>query len=117
MEILAAMDFPKRLVTLRKAKGLTQQTLADAIGIHISMVKRYEAGSSQPTLEVLQHLAVVLSVSADLLLFDKDERGPEDDLRLQFEALAQFDPEEKKIAKAVLDSLILRHQARRWSSA
>ena len=30
VEILAAMDFPKRLVTLRKAKGLTQQTLADA---------------------------------------------------------------------------------------
>jgi hypothetical protein len=33
------------------------------------------------------------------------------------EALAAFDPEEKRVAKAVLDSLILKHQARKWASA
>jgi len=44
-------------------------------------------------------------------------RGPDDDLRLQFEAVSQFDASEKKILKALLDSLILKHQARRWASA
>jgi len=36
-------------------------------------------------------LAIALSVSADLLLFDKDEYGPDDALGLQLEALRQFD--------------------------
>lgn len=110
------MDFPKRLARLRKERGLTQQALAEKIGIHVSQLKRYEAGSSQPTLEVLRKLAVTLGVSADLLLFDKDERGPDDDLRLQFEALARFDPEHKKIAKAVIEGLILKHEAQRWNA-
>jgi hypothetical protein len=32
---------------------------------------------------------------------------------LQFEALSQFDEEDKKIAKALLESLILKHNAKR----
>jgi hypothetical protein len=46
------------------------------------------------------------------LIFDADERGPADDLRLQFEALSQFDPEDRKVAKAVLVSLIPKHQTK-----
>ncbi len=56
-------------------RGLTQQALADRVGIHVSQVRRYEAGGSQPTLDVLRNLAVVLSVSSDALVFDEAERG------------------------------------------
>lgn len=111
------MDFPQRLATLRKQKGYTQQALADEIELHISQLKRYEAGTSQPTLDVLRKLATALSVSADVLLFDKDERGPDDDLRLQFEALQHFTPEEKAVAKTVLEGLILKHDANRFNRA
>jgi hypothetical protein len=52
-----------------------------------------------------------------LLIFDKDERGPGDDLRLQFEAISKFRPEEKMIVKALLEGLILRHEAKRWAEA
>jgi transcriptional regulator with XRE-family HTH domain len=107
---LAAMPFPERLTQLRKAKGLTRQALADAIGLHLSQLKRYEAGTSQPTLEVLRKLAVVLSVSADVLLFDQDERGPRDNLKLQFEAIATFSSKEQQVARAVLDAMIVKHQ-------
>ncbi|MEJ2416553.1 MAG: helix-turn-helix transcriptional regulator [Exilibacterium sp.] len=117
LSLLTLMDFPERLAVLRKKKGLTQQVLAEAIGIHISQLKRYEAGSSQPTLDVLRKLAVELSVSADMLLFDKEERGPDDELRLQFEALQQFSPQEKEVAKSVLESLILKHDANRFNQA
>lgn len=115
--VLLAMDFPERLAVLRKTKGLTQQALAGLAGVHVAQIRRYEGGDSQPTLDVLRKLAVALSVSADMLVFDKDERGPEEDLKLQFEAISRFSPEEKKIAKAVLDSLILKHEAKRWSAA
>lgn len=115
--VLADMDFPQRLAKLRKDKSLTQHALADASGVHVSQIRRYEGGTSQPTLEVLRKLAVALSVSADLLLFDREERGPDEELRLQFERIAGFDTEEKKIVKAVLDSLILKHEAKQWAAA
>ena len=111
-----AMDFPHRLAALRKDKGLTQQALADAVGVHVVQIRRYEGGKSQPSLDVIRKLAVALSVSADALLFEDDERGPDDELRLQFEALSRFRPEEKKVAKAVIESLILKHEAERWTS-
>lgn len=114
---LLAMDFPQRLAALRKERKLTQQGLADKVGVHLSQIRRYESGETQPTLEVIRRLAIALSVSADMLIFDKDERGPDEELRLQFEALSQFSPEEKQIAKTLLESLILRHDASRFSAA
>ena len=100
----------------RKDRALAQQALTDRIGIHVVQLRRYESGASQPTLDVIRNLAVALSVSADLLLFGKEERGPDDDLRLQFEAVSKFTDEEKKAARAVLDGLILRHEAHRLAA-
>ncbi len=110
---LLPMDFVKQLVTLRKQQGLTQQALADAIDLHVNQIKRYEAGTAQPTLETLVRLAKELHTTLDDLVFEENQRGPSDDLKLQFEALSQFDNEDKKVAKAVLESLILKHNAKR----
>jgi transcriptional regulator with XRE-family HTH domain len=112
----SANDFSERLTALRKERGLTQQALADRIGGHVQQLKRYEAGSSQPTLEVIRKLATALSVSSDQLLFGKDERGPDDDLRLQFEAISRFDEEEKHVVRSLLEGMILKHEARRWQN-
>jgi transcriptional regulator with XRE-family HTH domain len=111
-----AVNFPEHLAALRKQKGLTQQQLAEKIGVHVVQLRRYEAGSSQPTLDVIRAMALALGISADELLFDKDERGPSDDLKLQFEAVSRFDPESKKVVQQVLDSMILQQEARRWST-
>jgi transcriptional regulator with XRE-family HTH domain len=58
-------------------------------------INRYEAGSSSPNLEAIRKLAVVLGVTADELVFDDAERGPDDELRIQFEAVSKFGPGEK----------------------
>ena len=97
---------------LLSRKSLGHYTLADLAGIHITQVQRYEKGDAQPTLEMIRKLSKALTVSADELLFDEDERGPDDTLRLQFEALQQFDEEERQTAQAVLEGLILKHQAK-----
>ena len=107
------MSIQQRLISLRRERKLTQQQMADAIGVHVNQIRRYEAGATQPSLDALKKIAVAMSVTIDSLVFDEHERGPNDDLRLQFEALSQFDPEERKVAKAVLESLILKHNARR----
>lgn len=111
------MHFPERLSALRKKKGLTQQALADLIGVQMLQVHRYEAGVSQPTLEVIRKLAVALNVTADELIFDSAERGPDQDLRLQFEAVSRFDQEDRLVVKSVLDGLILKHEAKRLLNA
>ena len=111
------MQFAKRLAALRKEKNLSQQALADKIGMHVIQIRRYEAGKSQPTLDVIRNLAIALGVTADHLIFEKDERNPDEELRLQFEMMIQFSPEEKKVAKAVLEGLILKHVAKKWGSS
>ena len=104
------MLFPKQLVALRKKRGYTQKMLADKIGIHVTQIKRYEAGAAQPTLEVFRKIVLALNVSADTMLFDGDE------LRLQFEAISGFDAQEKQIIREVLEGLILKHEAKRWAT-
>jgi len=112
-ERVMTMEFAERLTYLRKERNMTQQVLADTVGIHVTQLRRYEAGTSQPTLDVLKQLAKALRVSADILVFDKEERGPDDDFKLQFEALSRLSPEEKDVVKNVLEGLLLKHEAQR----
>ena len=114
---LLPMHFPARLIQLRKAIGFTQQTLAEAAELHVNQIRRYEAGSAQPTLEALIRLAKALHVTLDGLVFEEGERGPDDDFRLRFEALSQLDAGERVVIKELLDGMLLKHQARRLAQS
>ncbi len=114
---LITMQLAARLIQLRKQKKLSQQALADAVGLHVTQIKRYEAGATQPSLEALKKIAITLGVSTDFLLFDETERGPDEELRLQFDAITRLDDEEKHIIREVIDSMILKYQARQWTNA
>jgi hypothetical protein len=45
------------------------------------------------------------------------ERGPSDELALQFEAVSQLPPAELAVVKDVLESLVIKYQSRRWEEA
>jgi transcriptional regulator with XRE-family HTH domain len=107
------MGFDNRLAKIRKERKLGFNDLAKMIGIHSTQLRRYEKGESQPTLDVLRKLAVALNVPGDMLLFDEDERQPPDDFLMQFEALAQLNPEDKKAVRAMIDGMLIRHQAKK----
>jgi len=66
-----------------------------------------------PGTTAAQRLAVALGVTADDLIFDEDERGPSDELKLQFEAVSRLGPNELHLVRELLDSIITRHDARR----
>jgi transcriptional regulator with XRE-family HTH domain len=108
------MGFPERLTAIRKERKLGFPELAKMIDIHPTQLRRYEKGESQPTLEVLRKLAIALNVPGDMLLFDEDERKPPEDFLMQFEALAQLNPEDKKAVRALIDGMLIRHQAKKW---
>jgi transcriptional regulator with XRE-family HTH domain len=105
-------NFPARLIQARRQASMTQQALADAAGVHVNQIKHYEAGAAQPTLEALVGLARALHVSLDQLVYDESERGPSDDLRLQFEAVSHMPDEDRRIVKALLDGMIVKYQTK-----
>jgi len=110
------MSIQQRLIELRRERDLTQQQMADTIGVHVNQVRRYEAGATQPSLDALKKIAIAMSVTIDSLAFGKDERGPDDQLRLQFEAISHLSSEEKLVVKELLDGMIIKYQTRRWDS-
>lgn len=62
------MDFGQTLKTLRKQAGLTQQQLANQLGITKSVVSFYERRERTPSPDILIKLCHVFHVSADYLL-------------------------------------------------
>jgi transcriptional regulator with XRE-family HTH domain len=112
---LADMAFADRLVALRKERGLTQQALGDRSGIHVTLLRRYESGRTQPSLDALRRIALALNASADLLVFEEGERGPSDEFRDLFEAARQLDERERDVLRTVIEGVLLKHDAKRWT--
>nr|WP_082919356.1 helix-turn-helix transcriptional regulator [Pseudomonas chengduensis] len=108
------MSFAERFLQLRKQHVLTQQQMAETVGIHITQVKRYESGEAQPSLEILKKVATAFNVTTDWLVFEQGEREPQDELKLKFEAVAQMDEDERRSILALLDAMILKHQTKRF---
>ena len=65
----------KRIKLARELAGLTQEQLAEIIGVSRTAVVRWERGETDPTLDHLIEMTMVLKVSADFLLGtgDKDQ--------------------------------------------
>lgn len=87
--------------------------LAQKANTHVTQIRRYEAGTSTPTLDVLRNLALALNTSADSLLFETNERGPNNDLKLHLEAINQIDKDEQQTIKHLIEGALLRHQAKK----
>lgn len=62
------VEFGNRLRQLRKDRKLTQQQLAELIGVKNGVISFYELGDRIPSPEVLRKLALALHVTADYLL-------------------------------------------------
>ncbi len=62
------MDFGTRLKELRKQYGLTQQQLAERVGVTKSVISFYELKERAPSPDVLTKLSYIFHVSTDYLL-------------------------------------------------
>jgi transcriptional regulator with XRE-family HTH domain len=60
--------FGNRLIAVRKAQGVTQVELAQAVGVTQRGISYYEARGGNPTLDMIVKLANALDVSSDVLL-------------------------------------------------
>lgn len=62
------MNLPEKLYELRKAAGLSQEELAEKLGVSRQAVSKWESGSAQPELAKLGELSRIFGVSVDELL-------------------------------------------------
>lgn len=62
------MNISERIQTLRKARGLSQEELAEQIGVSRQAVSKWEAEQSQPELEKIVLLSEYFGVSCDYLM-------------------------------------------------
>lgn len=94
------LTFNDRIASRRKELGLTQQQLADAVGISSVSVYKWEAGITTPKGQNLFSLAEALRCSPTWLLY-----GTESDEPLKAEDLAPELDERQKQLIDLFDSL------------
>ena len=63
-----SVNFGDKLKSLRTAQKLTQQQLAERIGVAKSIVSYYESGDRYPSYDVLVRIAHVFHTTTDFLL-------------------------------------------------
>lgn len=62
------MTYGDRLKSLRTARNLSQQEVADRLSINRSTYARYELSKTQPDFETLEKLAVFYDVTTDYII-------------------------------------------------
>lgn len=62
------MNMADRIQNLRKAKGMSQEELADQIGVSRQAVSKWESGQSTPDLEKIIMISDLFEVTTDYIL-------------------------------------------------
>jgi len=68
--------FAERLCYARSQKGVSQQTVADSLGVSRNLLSNYERGTRQPDFQMLCNLAKYYGTTTDYLLGMTDEFRP-----------------------------------------
>lgn len=77
------MDFSEKLLTLRKARDLTQEELAEKLNVSRQSVSKWESGQAVPELDKIVAMSAVFDVTTDYLLKSSEI----DDLSVKTEML------------------------------
>lgn len=78
----------KQVQSLRKRKGLSQETLAELVGIDAKSLSRLERGAHYPSIETLEKMATAMNFELKDF-FDFDNRPSVEELRNQVIRAAQ----------------------------
>ena len=85
------MEFKERLKELRKARNISQATLAERLGMSKSTIGMYETGAITPSYEALNAIADFFNVSLSYL-------NGEEDISMYY-----LDPEVAELAKQLYE--------------
>ena len=111
--------FGKRLATLRKSAGYTQQQLADEIGATRRMIAYYESESHHPPTTMLIDLVKALNVSVDVLLgIEPTVVAPINNrLARQIRQIEQLKPKPRQQITQLIDTFVEAEQLKQKAMA
>ena len=83
MSVLAERVLGEAIRSARMSKQMTQEQLAEMLDITPMHLRQIESERRKPSVEVLFHLAVILNLSLDALLFPERADGQETRAKLR----------------------------------
>ena len=95
------MELSKKIEKLRKKKGMSQEQLADEVGVSRQSVFKWESGVNTPDIDKLKKLVEIFNVSFDVLLNDNL------DLDDNYEVVEKKEEKSQKRKKNKLIAVIL----------
>ena len=98
-----------RIAQLRKEQGLSQQALADQLGIAQQTFAHYEVGRARMPVSLLPELARFFGVGVDDLLGLRNgtgKRGPAPKLQQQIERLGQLPKSKQRVVMEMLEGVL-----------
>lgn len=96
-------ELAENIKNFRKDRKLTQEQLAEVMGVTTGAVHKWEAGSSIPDLSIIMELADFFDVSVDVLLgFKLKDNGQEATIHRLFEYTMTMDAQGLKEAEKAL---------------
>ncbi len=100
--------FGKKLKACREAKGFSQAKLAKNVGLHHSIIGRYERDEAKPTIDVVKRLANILDTTVGYLLGETEDRDLLKDPAMlrRLNEIEKMDKEDKSHLLHVLDGFI-----------
>jgi transcriptional regulator with XRE-family HTH domain len=104
-----APSFGQQLAHFRKARGLTQQELAETLGISRDLVGHYERRCQNPNLDFVLRVAQVFEVSVDELLGFKPPKprsGPPPRVKTLAERLTQLPKSKQSVVLEMLEGFL-----------
>ena len=93
-------EMGERIYRRRKSLKLTQEELAEKLGVSTQMISNLELGKKAVRPENLAKLSVALNISSDYVLFGRDKRSPAESL---FEQLLALSAEELNIITSMVN--------------
>jgi transcriptional regulator with XRE-family HTH domain len=102
----------QRIAQFRKAQGLTQQQLAEVLGISQQTMAHYEVGRLRIAVAMLPPLTKALGITIEELLEEekpkatKGKRGPTSVLERQIEQISHLPRAKQKFVMEMLEAVI-----------
>lgn len=98
-----------RIAELRKSADMTQQQLAELLGISQQQIASYEVGRRRVPVSSLSSIARALAVSIEELVGDEarpGKRGPTPKLQQQLERITQLPKTQQKFVMQMIDTVL-----------
>ena len=99
-----------RIAELRKAHGLTQVQLAEALELTQQMIASYEVGRRRVPVSLLPAIAQALAVSVEVLIGQKEaspgKRGPAPKLQQQMERIQRLPKAQQRFVMQMIDTVL-----------